>query len=130
MSVEDLEIKSKVDVYTPPRKLRDGGKSHYRVKIRLAGDAADLAMVKEVRYKLHDSFKKPTHVSDNSANDFRITIWTWGYFDIEAVIVDVNGDKHAIEGRVKFDPSRVVAKVDDPFESLRDARLQINKMRF
>ena len=130
MSVADLKIKSDIDKRTPPRRFREGGKKHYRVNIWLAGAPADLQSVRSVRYELHESFKKPDRYSDSPVNQFRITIRTYGFFGIKAVITDVNGDTYPIQDRVTFDPSQAPAEVDDPFEPLRKARMKIRDMKF
>ena len=68
------------------RRFRPGGRDHYQVKIWLEGDNDEIARVTAVDYQLHASFKQPARSSSNPDDNFAITIWTWGMFNIDAVI--------------------------------------------
>lgn len=68
------------------RLFHDGGREHYHIGIWLEGDKEELDDVEKVEYELHPSFKRRLRSSSNRENNFSITIWTWGMFNIEATV--------------------------------------------
>jgi hypothetical protein len=87
----NVEVAS--DVYSEKdRQVLYCPKGNYMVvrnRIYLIG--SDLDKVKQVKYLLHPSFSNPVAVSEDSANNFEIWIWSWGGFPIKATITTKSG---------------------------------------
>lgn len=79
-----------------------GGSSLYKVWILLAGP--DLPRVESVTYLLHETFDPPTRVVPRtlSNQDCRITIWTWGVFQINATILDKIGRTYSLSHQLTY----------------------------
>lgn len=88
-----LNVEIASDVYSSKdRQILCCPKSNYLVvrnRIYLGG--ADLNKIKEVKYFLHETFDQPEGVIGDPANNFEIWIWTWGGFQIKAVITTKTG---------------------------------------
>ena len=84
------------------RFTSSGDSSLYKVWIFLAGD--DLPRVETVTYKLHETFVDPIRVVPRILTnlDCRITIWTWGIFDITATILDKGGRSYGLVYRLSY----------------------------
>lgn len=70
--------------------------SLYKVWILLTGP--DLPRVDSVTYRLHETFDDPVRMVQRSLSnqDCRITIWTWGIFEIHATILDKAGNTYRL----------------------------------
>lgn len=67
------------------------GSTLYRVHVFLEG--ADLPYVKTATYRLHPSFDPAVQIVRRSASNpnCRLTIWTWGLFEVEVTVEDKFG---------------------------------------
>lgn len=75
-------------------RRNDRGTMHYHIGVWLAtSNDEERDAVKSVDYVLHRSFKKRERSSTNRANDFSITFWAWGAFEITAMIHFVDPDR-------------------------------------
>ncbi len=86
----------------PPKKFREGGKEHYRVRIYIEGSADELNKLTAVKYQLHPSFRKRERLSVSRERSFETVIWTWGYFPVAATLISKDGTENEIEGYLKF----------------------------
>lgn len=68
------------------RKFSENGREHFHIGVWLDGPDEELDQVSKVELTLHPSFRNPVRSSENRANKFSITFWTWGMFDISARI--------------------------------------------
>ena len=64
---------------------RDTSLYHIGVWLATASDE-DRDAVDHVDYLLHPSFRTRERTSANRANDFSITFWAWGAFEIKATV--------------------------------------------
>lgn len=87
------------------------GSSLYKVWILLAG--GDLPRVDSVTYRLHETFDNPIRtVQRNLTNqDCRITIWTWGIFQINATVLDKVGRTYSLSHQLTY--GDVLSKYSD-----------------
>lgn len=86
------------------RYRKEGQKAaHYRVF--LYADGRDLPYVSSVTYHLHKTFPNPTRVVRRTPSNPRCTLklWTWGLFDVRAVIKDKQGDEYEVFHRLSYD---------------------------
>lgn len=73
------------------KTFRDGGKEHFHIGVWVEGDDQELDEIESVQYKLHPSFKKQVRESLARSNNFSITFWTYGMFNIEVTVVKTDG---------------------------------------
>jgi len=86
----------------PPKQFNPGGNKHHYVRIYIEADPANLDKIELVKYTLHPSFKKPYRLSEDRSSNFDIKIWTYGYFDIKALLIMRDGGTTEISGYVKW----------------------------
>ena len=111
-SIKNSIIRS-VDGRVKYRIRSEGGRKHFHVGVWLDGTEQELDDVREVRYTLHTSFKKPVRSSANRPNKFSITFWTWGMFAIGVEIIKRSGDVEKMEHYLKYDlPQEADAYID------------------
>lgn len=92
----------------PPDKILNvhidsQGKSPlYKVWIFLAGN--DLSYVESTTYELHPTFSDPFRRVERNLNniDCRLTIWTWGIFEIKATIVHKSGLTYSLSHSLNY----------------------------
>ncbi len=69
------------------RRFSNDGYEHYHVGLWLeASDPDALNAVTHVTYELHPTFANRVRTSRNRANNFSITFWSWGTFDVKAEV--------------------------------------------
>ena len=67
------------------KRLSGPGADHYHIGVWVeADDPAQMERVTHVEYLLHPSFGNRLRRSENRKNDFSITFWAWGVFEVEA----------------------------------------------
>ncbi|WP_299693796.1 pYEATS domain-containing protein [uncultured Tateyamaria sp.] len=77
---------------TKYKVLRAGGKRHFHVGVWLDADnPRELEAIAGVKYRLHHTFANAERQSRNRGNDFSITFWTWGAFEIRARALYADG---------------------------------------
>lgn len=80
-------VKSGLVSGIPPKRFRPGGKRHYYVRVWVEADTADeMAAVASVIYQLHPTFRERLRTSSDKSRQFEITFWTYGFFEITAVL--------------------------------------------
>ena len=73
---------------------------HYHLGVSVVADSeTELDAVDRVEYELHPTFRNRIRNSFNRKNDFSITFWAWGAFEIAATIhfVDPDADPEVIK---------------------------------
>ena len=73
------------------KRFRSGGWEHYNPSIWIDGPDDELDKVDRVEYELHESFAKPIRISSRRDRKFRISLWTWGVFDVALTIYYKDG---------------------------------------
>jgi transcription initiation factor IIF auxiliary subunit len=68
------------------KQLNENGKKHFHLGVWIEAPERELDEVEFVEYSLHPTFKKQKRVSRNRPNNFSITFWTWGMFNIDVTI--------------------------------------------
>ena len=74
------------------KKFNKGGREHYHLGVWIDDDDRKLDQINYVEYKLHSTFKNPVRKSSNRRNNFSITFWTWGMFQIEVIVHKHSGE--------------------------------------
>lgn len=95
--VKDGGGRIKYQVFNP------GGREHYNLRIWLDGPAAELQRVASVQYELHPTFKEPVRTSSSAAENFAISIWTWGMFPVKATLYFADGTKEERQFYLSYD---------------------------
>jgi transcription initiation factor IIF auxiliary subunit len=99
----DFEIKSEAVAKVIPKVFKKGGRKHRYVRIYLeTEDNNDYRNVEIVQYELHPTFKNRLRLSNKHNEKFEIKIWTYGYFNIKAKILYIDGSTEIISGFVKW----------------------------
>ena len=104
------------------RKFRKGGYDHYHITIFLVGN--DVERVSYVEYELHPTFSKPIRISENSKDNYSISIWTWGVFEVGVTIYLKDGNKEYLAYDLKYSNSLPPGEdlyVDESPEIYREA---------
>ena len=85
------------------RQFSEGGREHFHIGIWVEGSDQELDNIEKVVYKLHPSFRRRLRSSSNRKNEFSITIWTWGMFNIEATIHFKDGTQETHNYYLSYD---------------------------
>lgn len=104
--------------------INSSGKSPlYKVWLFLSGN--DLPYVENTTYELHKTFKNPFRRIERNLNnlDCRLTIWTWGIFEIKATILHKSGRTYSISHYLNY--GRLLEK----FQSDPDIKLNYMEER-
>ncbi|MDZ7290741.1 MAG: hypothetical protein ONB44_18565 [candidate division KSB1 bacterium] len=104
-----LDVQVKDTVFDPGSSQKkvyyktDGQTTWYKVWIFLEG--LDLPYVMGVTYRLHSSFPDPNrHVKRTVTNpNCQLVLWTWGLFEIKALVEDKNGRTHELVYELQYD---------------------------
>jgi transcription initiation factor IIF auxiliary subunit len=107
--VRKLDVQVKDTVFEPgslQKKIyykTDGKTTWYKAWIFLEG--MDLPYVMNVTYRLHSSFPDPNrNVRRTVANpNCQLVLWTWGLFEIKAMVEDKNGRTHELVYDLQYD---------------------------
>lgn len=75
----------------------------YHIGTWLDATEDELNEVMEVKYRLHETFSRRDRSSRNRANDFSITYWAWGAFDIEVELVLRDGTKKSFAQKLEIE---------------------------
>jgi transcription initiation factor IIF auxiliary subunit len=93
-------------------------REHFHVGVWVDGDPADLDRVRQVEYELHPSFRRRLRSSRNRENNFGITIWTWGLFNVHIVISMLDGSQtemdYFLDYQLPADDGTNYVQVDSP----------------
>src|SRR5258706_6577112 len=108
--MQALQVEVKDSAYDPDateqkilvRKGTDG-RTLFRVFLFLAGP--DLPFVESVTYILHPTFPDPSRTVPRTPSNpnCKLEIWTWGGFDVNAVIVDKSGFSFRLTHTLQYD---------------------------
>ncbi|HKJ03192.1 MAG TPA: pYEATS domain-containing protein [Longimicrobiales bacterium] len=96
-------------------QYRAGDPPLYRVFLYLDGN--DLPYVEGVTYHLHETFPRPRREVRRTPSNPRckLVLWTWGIFEVRAVIRDKRGSDHEVRHQLTYD--RVFSSLDrDKFQ--------------
>jgi hypothetical protein len=99
-------------------QYRAGDPPLYRVFLYL--DGHDLPYVEGVTYHLHETFPRPRREVRRTPSNPRckLVLWTWGVFEVRAVIRDKRGEEHEVRHPLTYDRA---------FSSLDRDRFQLVK---
>ena len=81
----------------------EGGRERYHIGVWIDGPDEELDTIQKVEYRLHPSFNKPLRSSGNRKNNFSITFWTWGTFEIEVLVHKINGPTESFVHDMHFE---------------------------
>lgn len=82
------------------RQLVSNGANHYHLGVWLATSTTEERdAVSKVDYLLHPSFTRQQRSSANRANDFSITFWAWGAFEIVGTVHFIDESRPPLEIR-------------------------------
>jgi transcription initiation factor IIF auxiliary subunit len=95
-------IKS-IDGKVKYKTFKDGGKEQFHLGVWVDGTERELDSISKVEYKLHPSFRKQIRSSENRNNNFSITFWTWGYFEIEVTIYYSSGESKTLRHYLEYE---------------------------
>jgi hypothetical protein len=106
-----IEVRDSVfDPDLPPNQARvahyrkgENGQAFYKVWLYLSGES--LPYVQAATYVLHETFADPVNriVRLPSNPDCRLTIWTWGLFEVKVTIEDKMGRIYETVHRLTYD---------------------------
>lgn len=83
------------------RRLSASGGEHYHIGVWLEADTeTEMDRVTRVEYLLHPTFPNPNRSSANRKNDFSITFWAWGAFEIVATVHLADGETEQVRHRM------------------------------
>lgn len=69
------------------RRFSEDGYEHFHIGLWLeASDPDAMNQVTHVTYELHPTFANRNRSSRNRANNFSITFWSWGTFEVKAEV--------------------------------------------
>jgi transcription initiation factor IIF auxiliary subunit len=82
---------------------RSGNRPLYKVWLLIEGET--LPYIESVTYKLHRTFSNPIRkVRRTPSNpECKLVIWTWGLFEVKAIIKDKNGESHRLTHSLQYD---------------------------
>lgn len=78
----------------PEMREQPGGTPLYKVHLFLEG--RDLLFVRGATWHLHETFPEPVRTVQRTPSNpnCRLTIWTWGIFEIRVVVEDKGGRRY------------------------------------
>ena len=81
----------------------DSSRPRYRVWLWL--DGGSVRLVDSVVYELHPTFRNPEVRKRSDPNNprFKVAIWTWGIFEVTAVVTLKNGRRHRLSKQLSYD---------------------------
>ncbi|MCP4486089.1 MAG: hypothetical protein GY820_02030 [Gammaproteobacteria bacterium] len=91
-----------VDGKVKYKQIKEKGRKHFHLGVWVDAFERELDEIEYVEYKLHPSFRKQTRKSSNRPNDFSVTFWTWGMFNIEVSIYFHSGEMKKIDCHLKY----------------------------
>ena len=101
--VMNINIKSDKVLDKKPKKFRKDGKYFHFVRIYLdSHNSQDLDIIEFVEYELHPTFRNRYRVSEDRSKNFETKLWTYGYFDISAKLILIDGTEETITGKVRW----------------------------
>lgn len=68
------------------KQFKEKGKKHFHLGVWVDASERELDEIEFVEYELHPTFQKKKRSSRNRPNNFSITFWTWGMFNINVSI--------------------------------------------
>jgi len=107
-----LQIEMKSSLFDPHssdrrvlvRRASEGreGRPLYRVFLYLEG--RDLPFVENVTYFLHPTFPDHVRIVPRTPGNpvCKLEIWTWGFFDIKATVVDKTGARQLLSHYLEY----------------------------
>jgi len=96
-------IRSEAVMNVSPKKFREGGRPHRKVRLFLAADGDDsLEDVTRVEYELHPTFRHRHRVVEDPQGGFELMIWTYGYFPVRGRVHRAEGPPVECKGYVRW----------------------------
>ena len=84
------------------KKFSKTGREHYHLGVWVDGSERDLDQIDYVEYELHPTFTNRLRKSKNRKNNFSVTFWTWGMFDIEVRVHTHSGEAETFTHRLEY----------------------------
>lgn len=87
---------------SPERRISPDGKPLYKVHIFL--DGMGLLYVRRATFVLHETFPQPIREVPRTASNpnCRLTIWSWGIFDVRVIVEDKSSRKYEFVHRLTY----------------------------
>lgn len=102
----DIQIKQNVirssDGRIKYKRFSPNGRDHYHLGVWIDGEERDLDQISFVEYRLHSTFTNPLRRSASRRNNFSITFWTWGMFQIEVTLHLHNGQTQRLSHNLAY----------------------------
>jgi len=112
MFTASYQIQTELVPGVEPKRFNENGRLHFYVRIFLQAGPEDLDGIELVKYTLHPTFVNPVRVSASRDTNFDIKIWSYGYFDISALLVMRDGSTREVGGYVRW-PVPAGVKLED-----------------
>jgi transcription initiation factor IIF auxiliary subunit len=97
------QIKSEWDSTVETKQFTGGGNYHFYVRIYIDANPEELDNIQLVKYTLHPTFTDPVRISESRSTNFDIRIWTYGYFDLTALLIKKDGTTEDVPGYVRWE---------------------------
>jgi hypothetical protein len=103
----DLKVRDSLfEPGAPERKvhLDSEGSQLVRYRVWLYLEGRDLPYVEQVTYHLHDTFEDPIRLVPRTASNpnCALAIWTWGIFEVWAVVKDKSGNTFELRHKLSY----------------------------
>lgn len=109
----ELNVTLHDTLFDPDRSPQPHAEVRYRhdrsgttlYKVWLYLDGRDLPYVQRVTYKLHPTFPNPERTVERSVRNpnCELILWTWGLFEVTAVIEDKKGQLYELRHQLGYD---------------------------
>lgn len=111
----DPDLNEKVVLVRRSKVLGESSSAQTLYRVFLFLDGPDLPFVRSATYHLHSSFPDPIRRVSRTVGNPRckLTIWTWGLFQLSVAIEDKSGRQHSLF--VELDYDRVFDRKDVRF---------------
>ena len=95
---------------------KSGSKPAYKIWLYLVGN--DVPYVETVTYTLHATFAEPVRTVQRSlANPHcQLVIWTWGLFEVRAVVRDKRGGHYELSHHLSYGKQLKMKDVESVYE--------------
>lgn len=84
------------------KQFKDNGRKHFHLGVWVEASERELDEIEFVEYELHPSFKRKNRNSRNRPNNFSVTFWTWGMFNIKVSIHLHSGETKNIDYYLEY----------------------------
>ncbi len=83
-------------------RQRDEKKKQFHLAVYVDAPDGELNTIRMVEYHLHETFSEPVRHNDHRETRFEERFWTWGIFDIIAVVLRTDGSTDRYRFRLDY----------------------------